>query len=651
VPSERVERRLAAIFAADMVGYSRLVEADEEGTIARQKAHRKDLIDPKIADNHGRIVKTTGDGMLVEFASVVDAVRCAVEVQQAMAEREAGVPDDRRIRYRVGVNLGDIVIDDDDVMGDGVNVAARLEALAEPGGVLISGTAFDQLKQKLNVGYRFQGERKVKNIAEPVRVYEVVPDPKAGTMRGRQRLSPKVWRWTASAIVLLLLVAGTVWWRPWVVRVEPVRSAKSALPLPKKPSIAVLPFANMSGDKTQDYFADGLTEDLITDLAKISGLFVIARNSSFTYKGKSVDVRKVGRELGVRYILEGSVRRAGGKVRINAQLIEASSGQHLWAERYDGELSDIFVLQDKVRARIIKALAVHLNASETKRHAVVETRNATAYDAFLRGWQHYRQRSRKDYQAAIAQFKRAVDLDPDYARAHAALALVTWTTSRRRWDYSVAPSVSDQNVRHHLKLALRSPTTIAYRVSSLLALENGRHSDAIAYARRALEVEPNNAESEFAMANALVFSGDPKAALMHIRKAMRLDPHYPAEYRSVLGLAQFGLARFKEAADQFELALKQGPKDKYPAAALAAAYGHLGRKAEAASAMKIYSSQFPSFTATGPNPASILLKWPFREPSDAERFGSGLLKAGLCCRKDLDSFIATLRARKRRPGR
>jgi len=646
VAKEKVTRRLAAIFAADMVGYSRLMEADEEETIARQKAYRKELIDPKISEHDGRIVKTTGDGLLVEFASVVDAVRCAVEVQQSMVEREADVPDDGRIRYRIGVNLGDIVVADDDVFGDGVNVAARLEALAKPGEVLISGTAFDHLKKKLEYGYRFQGERKVKNIAEPVRVYSVLPDSDAGTVLGRQRLSPKAWRWILTAAVPLLVGVSMAWWQPWVARVEPTRLAKSALPLPTKPSIAVLPFANMSGNKSQEYFADGITEDLITDLAKISGLFVIARNSSFVYKGKSVDVREVGRKLGVRYILEGSVRRAGQQVRINAQLIDATNGQHLWAERYDGNLADVFALQDKVRKRIVKALAVRLTSSESTRRAGMETQNATAYDAFLRGWQHYRRRSRKGYQTAIAHFKRAVDLDPSYARAHAALALVYWTATRRGWDWSASGSVTSEKIRHHLGLALKRPTSVAYRVAALLALENGRHDDAIAQARLALKIEPNEAQSHVTMANTLVFSGDPKGALDHIRRAMRLDPHYPANYLLVLGLAHFGLDRFKEAATHLESALKRNPKDRYPAAALAAAYGHLGRKVDGSSAFKEYEAQFPSFSATGHNPASVLLRWPFREPSDAERFGAGLLKGGLCCRSDLDSLVATLRARK-----
>jgi len=651
-----VTRKLAAILAADMVGFSRLMGMDEAGTLARQSAHRAELIDPKIAEYNGRIVKTTGDGLLVEFGSAVDAVLCAVAVQRAMAEREADVPKDRQMAYRVGINQGDIIVEGDDIFGDGVNVAARLQALAEPGGIRVSDAVFRNVKGKLDLGFADLGPQKVKNIAEPVPTYKILLDPaQAGTVLSAQRTAVRRWRWAASTVaaVLLLVVAGLTWWQPWMVRVEPVRTARTAPSLPTKPSIAVLPFTNMSGGKSQEYFADGMTEDLITALAKISGLFVIARNSSFVYKGKSVDVRKVGRELGVRYILEGSVRKSGQQVRISAQLIDATSGQHLWAEQYDGKLADVFALQDKVTNRIVTALAVHLNAGEARRQPGMETNNATAYDAFSRGRQHYRRHSRKDYQKAIDFFKRAVELDPDYARAHAALALTYWTAIKHRRDLSVAPEAITsagmyQIVEHQLRLALRKPTSTAYRVASLLALDKGRYDDAMAQAKLALKIEPNDAESLYTIANAMVFSGDPKGALVYIRRAMRLDPHYGGDYLLVLGLAQFGLDQFKEAATQFERALKRNPKDRFPAAALAAAYGHLGRKADGAAALKLFETQFPSYGAEGHNPVSIMTKFHFREPSDAERFGSGLLEAGMCCRSDLDSLIASLRARKRK---
>ena len=346
---QNVKRKLAAILAADIVGYSRLMGADETGTLAQLKTHRKELIDPKIAEHCGRIVKTTGDGILVEFASVVDAVQCAVEVQRAMTQRNAHVPEDRRLEFRVGINLGDIIIDGDDIYGDGVNIAARLEGLAEPGGICISGTAFDQVEGKLDYGYEFSGEQQVKNIEKPVRVYSVRPD------KDDQVEKPSA------------------------------DKAGEKSPPHDKPSIAVLPFTNMSGDPEQAYFSDGITEDIITDLSKVSGLFVIARHSSFTYRGKEVKLEQVGRELGVRFVLEGSVRKAGDRVRITAQLVDATTENHLWAERYDRNLEDIFAVQDEVAQKVVSALAVTLKAGEEERLGRKHTPNLEAYDLFLRG--------------------------------------------------------------------------------------------------------------------------------------------------------------------------------------------------------------------------------------------------------------------------
>jgi TolB-like protein/class 3 adenylate cyclase len=325
VPSERVDRKLVAILAADVAGYSRLMGADEEGTLSRLKLHRRELIDPKIAERRGRIVKTTGDGMLVEFGSVVDAVRCAIDVQRGMAERNAESSDDARIAFRVGINLGDIIIDGDDIHGDGVNVAARLEAIAEPGGICISDAAYQQVRDRLDAAFEDSGEQALKNIARPVRVYRV-------------RLNG-----------------------------GPAPAASPALALPDKPSIAVLPFQNMSGDPEQEYFADGMVEEIITALSRFRQLFVIARNSSFTYKGRAVDVKQVGRELGVRYVLEGSVRKAASRVRITGQLIDAATGAHLWADRFDGGLEDVFELQDQITASVVGAIAPKLEQAE-RRH-------------------------------------------------------------------------------------------------------------------------------------------------------------------------------------------------------------------------------------------------------------------------------------------
>jgi adenylate cyclase len=375
----RVQRRLAAILAADVAGYSRLMGVDEEGTLAALKASRREVIDLKIAEHRGRIVKTTGDGALVEFASAVDAVRCAMEIQRAMAERNAHIPEDRRIEFRIGINVGDIIIDDGDIYGDGVNIAARIETLGSPGAICLSDNAYQQIKGKLTLDVSDMGERQLKNIAQPVRVHSVRDD---NATAGPTTLAP-----------------------------------------PDKPSIAVLPFTNMSGDPEQEYFSDGISEDIITDLSKIAGLMVISRNSCFTYKGRAVDTRTVGGNLGVRSVLEGSIRRSGNRVRITAQLIDAATGGHLWAERYDRELTDLFAVQDDVTRCIVDALKVTLSAAEKARLATSEACNVEAYDYFMRGREflYGENKNREKFEQAKNFFTRALELDPNYSQGYAGL--------------------------------------------------------------------------------------------------------------------------------------------------------------------------------------------------------------------------------------
>jgi TolB-like protein/class 3 adenylate cyclase len=382
MPEDQVDRRLAAIFAGDIAGYSRLMGANEEGTLRQLKAHRKELVDPKITEHRGRIVKTTGDGMLVEFVSVVDAVRCAVDIQRGMAERNAGVPSNERIEFRIGINVGDIIFDGDDIFGDGVNVAARLEALADPGGIMVSGVVHDQVRDKLSFGFEDLGEQAVKNIVCPVGVHRVhvaeqVAPGKSATVAGKMERT-----------------------------------------VSDRPSLAVLPFANMSGDAEQEYFADGITEDIITALSKLRWFFVIARNSSFIYKGKAVDVKRVARELGVRYVLEGSVRKSGNRVRITAQLIDAATGNHIWAEHYDGELNDIFDLQDRVTTRVVGAIAPKLEQVEIERAKRKPTESLDAYDYYLRGMASLHQWTKESSDEALRLFYRAFELDPGFASAY-----------------------------------------------------------------------------------------------------------------------------------------------------------------------------------------------------------------------------------------
>ncbi|MEE9297182.1 MAG: adenylate/guanylate cyclase domain-containing protein, partial [Phycisphaerae bacterium] len=427
---QRDERKLTTILAADVVGFSRLMGEDEAGTLNALKADRKELIEPKAAQYHGRIVKLLGDGILMEFTSVVDAVLFGVEVQCALRERNAAMPDDRQIVYRIGINIGDIIVDGDDIYGDGVNVAARLEGLAEPGGICIQRNVRDQIRDKLDLTLEDLGEVEVKNIARPIRVFNVVLDDKAEVLVTPVRAAPIKTghrRWVvaaAAAVALVAAVGGVFWWQPWVPGLDPASLDKMAFPLPDKPSIAVLPFTNMSEDPGQEYFADGMTEDLITDLSKISGLFVIARTSTFTYKGKSMKVREIAQELGVRYVLEGSVRLAGDRVRINAQLIDATTGGHLWADRYDGSLANIFSLQDKVTEKIVAALALKLTDSEQAQLRRKPTDNLEAYDYYLRAKQGAYSYDGEGFADALSLYEKAVALDPKFAEAYAGYARV-----------------------------------------------------------------------------------------------------------------------------------------------------------------------------------------------------------------------------------
>ncbi|MGD9509286.1 MAG: adenylate/guanylate cyclase domain-containing protein, partial [Geminicoccaceae bacterium] len=409
----RAERRLAAILVADIVGYSRLVEQDEAGTLAAIRALRSQLINPLLAEHRGRIVKLMGDGAIVEFGSVVDAVACAVAVQNSLADRQNGLTPGHRLMIRIGINLGDVAVEGDDLLGDGVNVAARLEQLCEPGGVLISGTVFDHLKGKLDLTLEPAGERRLKNIAERVRTYRV----RIGTTPHTIRQSLIRWRGATTVLLVLLVLAGlAVWLQPWRAEIEVASVERMVFPLPDKPSLAVLPFQNMSGEPEQEYFVDGLTDDLITDLSKVSGLFVIARDSAFQFKDQETNARDVAESLGVRHVVSGAVRRAGSTVRVNVQLVDALTGKQLWAERYDGSLDDIFTLQDRLVRRIVDALALKLSKDEEQEIGQGQTRNIDAREAFQKGWKHVLRYTSEDNALAITDLRRAIELDPDYGR-------------------------------------------------------------------------------------------------------------------------------------------------------------------------------------------------------------------------------------------
>jgi len=626
-------RRLAAILAADMVGYSGLMEADEAGTIAGHKALRKELIDPKIAEHGGRIVKTMGDGILAEFPSVVAAVACAVDMQRAIQEREAELPRDRRIQYRVGVNLGDIIVDGDDILGDGVNVASRLEALAEPGGICIPGKVLHEVRNKLDVGYEFIGERKVKNIETPVPAYRVRLEPEAaGTIVGEDR-TDRGWRRPAMLLITagIILVAGSVawWWQVRAPRVEPADLLKVATPVRDKPSIAVLPFANLSDDTEQEWFVDGMTEDLITDLSKISGLIVIARNSAFTYKGKDVNAHEVAADLNVSHILEGSVRRAGDQLRINVQLIDASTGSHLWADRYDESMDNVFALQDRVTRRVVSALAVTLTASDEQRLTVEGTTSVAAYEAFLRGWEHVRRFTPEDFAAARNYFEKAVEFDPEYGRAYAALAMIYYRAFELKWarELGVGWDVARLRAGSYLQRALENPTPLAYRVQSDIYLRVKRSDDALERAERALALDPNDPENQVAVAKSLIFLGREEEAIELIETAMNFEVHYPSEYLYLLGLAYFGLERYEEAASNFEEALVRNPENYRIKGPLAASYAYLEREDDARLAFQDYYGEEPPSHYGRWSEEDMWLRWPYKDQADWDRLKKGLTEA------------------------
>jgi TolB-like protein/class 3 adenylate cyclase len=583
VSEEGVERRLTTILAADVVGYSRLMAADEAGTLTSLKAIRRELIEPKTAEHHGRVVKLIGDGTLMEFGSVVDAVHFAVDVQRAMALRNTDVPEDQRITYRMGINIGDIIVEGEDIYGDGVNVAARLEGLAEPGGICVSRPVHTQVEGKVDLAFEDLGEQQVKNIPKPVQVFKVLLDSPAAepaTVAAAKARRSLRWPAVAAGLAALLVVAGAILWqRPWEPREEAASEANMAFPLPDKPSIAVLPFNNMSDDASQDYFADGMTEDVITDLSKISGLFVIARNSSFSYKGQQVKVRQVAEELGVRYVLEGSVRRAGNAVRINAQLIDATTGGHLWADRYDGTLENIFGLQDQVTEQIVAALAVSLTGEEQAQQARHGTENAAAHDAYLQGWAHNKLLTPEDLARALPFFEEAIRLDPSYAQAHAALASVYWDAYQNDWAFDLdMPSFrAETRANEHLEEALKAPTPLAHALQSRMFASLGFPGEAVIEAEKAVALDANDATALAGLANAMVLAGRPAEGLDSILQAMRLDPHHPPSYLITLGAAQFGTERYEEAAATFERAVNRNPDNELPLIYLAASYGHLGR--------------------------------------------------------------------------
>ena len=628
--TEGFKRKLTAILSADVAGYSRLMGEDEEATVKTITTYRE-VMTALINQHQGKVLDSPGDNLLAEFASVVDAVQCAVAVQKEFKARNAELPENRKMQFRIGINLGDVIQEGERIYGDGVNIAARLESIAEPGGICISKTAFDHIESKLPLGYEYLGDQTVKNIVKPVGAYRVMMEPRV-TMAGEKEerkaglmSRPRV---ILAGVLALLIAAGAVaiwnfYLRPTPPKIEPASVEKMAFPLPDKPSIAVLPFVNMSDDPKQEYFSDGITDDLITDLSKISGLFIISRNSVFQYKGKAVDVKKIGSELGVRYVLEGSVRKAEGKVRINAQLIDANTGGHIWAERYNRDLRDIFTLQDEVIQKIVTALVVKLTLDEQERLVHKGTDSLEAYDCILRGLDYFYRFTKEANAQARKMFERAIDLDLEYALAYSLLGfthLLEWTFG---W------SQDPQSLEHAFELAQRAISLDesmpeAHSLLGKVYLWKKQYDKAIAELEKTIALNPNYADGLASLGEILYFAGRPKKAIGMFKKAIRLNPITPVWYFHGLGHAYFLAGHYEKAVAALKRVLNRNPNFWPAHIYLAASYIEIGQedKARAEAAEVLRMNPDFSLDAAGQ-------RLPYKDQAVLDRIGDSLRKTGL----------------------
>ncbi len=629
-----MERKLTAILCADVFGYSRLMGEDEEATLRTLSSHRK-LIDSLIEQHHGRFVNSAGDSVLAEFASVVNAVQCAVDIQTTLNAENANLPPSRWMEFRIGVNLGDVMVDGEQIYGDGVNVAARLESLAEPGRICISATVHEQVRDKLALSYDDAGEQVVKNIARPVRVFRVLSEPAIGgrLSTSTQRAPRKYMRRGIFSLAGLAILAAVIVFvqhlslRPPTTTASIPLAQRPALPLPNIPSIAVLPFTNMSGDREQEYFSDGMTDDIITALSRLQGLFVIDRNSAFAYKGKPIKAQQVSRELGVHYLLEGSVRKEVNQLRITAQLVDATTDYEIWAERYDRPLQHIFALQDEIVRKIVTTLKLQLTLQEQGILVRKTTDNLDAYDDFLRGVESFGgvnlfgSGTKEANVKARQMFEHAVQLDPQYASAYAGIGMTYLIDWESRWNTD--PKVLGQaNELAQKAVALDDSLPAPHGILRQIYLFKKQHDEAIAEAERPIALDPNRADGYVDLALILRFSGRAEEAVESIKKAMRLNPHYPAYYLTVLGQAYCQLGRYEEAINAHKDALSRNPNLLYSHACLAACYSMAGRDEAARAQLKETLRLNPNYSID-----RLTKQLPWKNPADGKLMTDSIRRA------------------------
>ncbi len=622
---EGFKRKLAAILSADVVGYSRLMENNEEATIKSINAYRKS-ISTLIEQHRGRVVDWTGDNLMAEYSSVVDAVQCAVEIQKELSGRNAGLPENRRMLFRIGVNLGDVVEEDDRIYGDGVNIAARLESLAEAGGICISRTAYGQVKNKLNLGYEYLGEHSVKNISEPVHVYKVLMEADAaGKVIGEKRKEKR--RMTLAAMIALLIgLGGLVGWYLYIEQAQKIAPASvknMAYPLPDKPSIAVLPFDNMSGDPQQDHFSDGITEQIIASLSKVPYIFVIARNSTFTYKGKPVKVNQVAEELGVQYVLEGSVQRSNDQVRITAQLIDAIAGHHIWAENYDRQIEGIFALQDDIAMQIMAALQVKLTVEELGRLSAIKTKSIKAYEKYLMGYEYLERRTDADSQQTRKFAQEAISLDPEYGAAYLLLARSHLADV---WYYrtkSAAKSLETAEQLVQKSVELSGQDTTAHQLLGSVYYLRRQYDKAIAECQKAVDLSPNSAEANFYYGHALRWAGRFDEAIPVFKKAIRLNPVTPLRYINNLAWAYGFSEQYEKAISLWNSAIERNPDYFFAYLGLTLVYQLSGNEVKAREAAAEVMRLKPNLTI------SKLAKGPATKNVDRKRMLEEMRKAGI----------------------